>query len=310
MEKISMEEKNMFDVRFQDALEGFRQAGIQEGDTVLLHSALRPFGLVEGGGMTIAEALYEVLGREKGTLIAPAFNFAHEIEEIPVIDPENDASEMGAISEAVRHMPGAVRSLAYRHSFSAVGKNSRLITDVDSFLPVFDMRSVFGKMLALDTKVVLAGVTYINSTSHHFGEYLLQVPDRHTIQHQVRLKRPDGTLEDSIMTDYQPKPTQSGAYYEHEHDFNRLGLRLERDGKVKISVIGNAVIRMYRMRDLIDLILWSYPLDQTIFWQIGDMAVLPFGKTASRAYIDGAGRDDEAVWSCVDPQKICRREKN
>ncbi len=297
----------MYDVGFENALEGFKKAGVEVGDTVLIHSALRPFGYVKGGGRTIAEALYEAVGKDEGTMVAPAFNFAHEIEQIPTIDPENDVSEMGAISEAVRHMPGAVRSLAYRHSFSAVGKNAGQITEVDPFLPVFDMRSVFGRLLALDTKVVLAGVTYINSTSHHFGEYLLQVPDRHTIERQVKVKMPDGSRRDCVMTDYQPKPTQTGSYYEHEHDFNRLGLALEKEGKVKISVIGNAVIRMYHMRDLINLILWSYPMDQTIFWQMGDMVELPFGTIASRSYIDGAGREDEAIWSCVDPERICRR---
>lgn len=298
----------VYTVRFQDALQGFRQLGIREGDTVLIHSALRPFGFVEGGGAAVANALFEALGKEKGTLIAPAFCFKHEIEENPVIDPENDSSEMGIISEAVRHMDGAVRNAAYRHSFSAVGKNAHWLTDVDPYLSVFDMRSVFGKMLALDTKVVLAGVTYINSTTHHFGEYLLQVPDRHTIQRAVRLKKPDGSMENRFMTDYQPRPTLSGSYYEHEHDFNRLGLRLEQAGKVAFGTIGNAVLRMYSMRELISLILWSYPLDQTIFWQDGAMTELPLGKIVTREYVDGAGRPDEAVWSCIDPGKICRHK--
>lgn len=299
----------MFDVYFKDALEGFRRSGIEAGDTVLIHSALRPFGYVEGGGMTIAKSLYEAVGTNDGTIIAPAFCFIHETQEEPIIDPENDPSEMGAISEAVRHMPGAKRSIAYRHSFTAIGKNADVITQVDPFLPVFDMRSSFGKMLALDTKIVLAGVTYINSTSHHFGEYLLQVPDRHTIERHVRLKKPDCTLEKMIMTDYQPRPTLSGDYYEYPHDFNKLGLWLEKAGKVKISTIGNAVIRAFYMRDLINLILYSYPIDQHIFLQDEKPVVLPYGKEAYRDYIDGAGREDTAVWSCLDPEKICKRDK-
>ena len=299
----------MYDVYFKDALEGFLKVGIEKGDTVLIHSALRPFGYVEGGGMTIAKALYEAVGESEGTIVAPAFCFVHETQEEPIIDPANDPSEMGAISEAVRHMPGVKRSIAYRHSFSAVGKNADIITQVDPYLSVFDMRSSFGKMLALDTKVVLARVTYINSTSHHFGEYLLQVPDRHTIERRVLLKKPDGTLEKMIMTDYQPKPTLSGDYYEYPHDFNKLGLWLEQAGKVKISTIGNAVIRAFRMRDLINLILYSYPLDQRIFLQDEKPIVLPYGKEAYRDYIDGAGRPDTAVWACVDPEKICKREK-
>ncbi len=297
----------MQQVRYMDALQGFQDAGIVPGDTVLIQSALRPFGYVEDGGVTIAKALCEAVGKEAGTAVAPAFCFIHELEETPVIDPQNDPSEMGAISEAVRRLPGAKRSIAYRHSFSAIGKSAKLLTEVDPYLPVFDMRSIFGRMLALDTKVVLAGVTYVNSTSHHFGEYLLQVPDRHTIERSVKLRLPDGTLEDRIMTDYQPKPTLSGDYYEHPHDFNKLGLWLEQAGKVQITTIGNAVIRVFHMRDLIESILYRYPLDPWIFCQDEKLVVLPDGKEAYRDYVDGAGREDTAIWACVDPEKICKR---
>ena len=293
-------------VTFQNALEGFQRAGISSGDTVLLQSALRPFGYVEGGGETIARALWQAVGAE-GTVVAPAFCFAHEAVDNPVIDPANDPSEMGAISEAIRHLPGAQRSIAYRHSFSSVGKHAATVTQVDPFLPVFDMRSSFGKMLALDTKVVLAGVTYLNSTTHHFGEYLLQVPDRHTIERPVQLRHSDGSLTQTVMMDYQPKPTETGEYYAYPHDFNKLGLWLEEAGKVQISVIGNAVIRAFRMRDLIELILYRYPLDQKIFCQDSEPVRLPFGQEATRNYVDGAGRPDTAVWACINPDNICKR---
>ena len=95
----------MKSVTYQDALRGFRSVGIEAGDTVLLQSAMRPFGFVEGAGKTIGEALFEALGRDAGTLVAPAFCFIHEVQEHPVIDPVNDKSEMGAISEAIRHFP-------------------------------------------------------------------------------------------------------------------------------------------------------------------------------------------------------------
>lgn len=296
-------------VTYQDALRGFRSVGIEAGDTVLLQSAMRPFGFVEGAGKTIGEALFEALGRDAGTLVAPAFCFIHEVQEHPVIDPVNDKSEMGAISEAIRHFPGAKRSIAYRHSFSAVGKNAEMITNVDPAISAFDLRSAFGKMLALDTKVVLAGVTYVNSTSHHFGQYLAQVPDRHTIERQVTLRNPDGTLEERMMMDYQPRPTTTGDYYEYPYDFNKLGLWLEQAGKVKISTIGNAVIRSFRMRDLIDLVLTKYPVDQWIFFQDEQPVDLPFGQNATRDYVDEAGREDTAIWAVVDPQEICDRSK-
>ncbi|MCE5188562.1 MAG: AAC(3) family N-acetyltransferase [Eubacteriales bacterium] len=296
-------------VVYQDAIKGFREVGVVPGDTVLLQSALRPFGYVEGAGRTIGEALLETLGKDRGTLVSPAFSFIHEVQEHPVIDPANDPSEMGAISEAIRHFPGALRSIAYRHSFSAVGKNAEMITQVDPAVCVFDLRSAFGKMLALDTKVVLAGVTYVNSTSHHFGQYLAQVPDRHTIERLVSLKLPDGTLEERMMMDYQPRPTTSGDYYEFPYDFNKLGLWLEQAGKVRISHIGNAMIRCFCMRDLIDLVLTRYPVDQWIFFQDALPVELPDGKTATRDYVDEAGREDTAIWAVVDPDQICDRKK-
>lgn len=299
----------MTTVNYDDALKGFRAVGVQPGDTVLLQSAMRPFGFVEGAGKTIGEALYEALGRGEGTLVAPAFCFIHETQEHPVIDSANDKSEMGAISEAIRHFPGALRSVAYRHSFSAVGKHAEMITNVDPAVCVFDLRSAFGKMLALDTKIVLAGVTYVNSTSHHFGQYLAQVPDRYTIERQVMLKNADGTLEERMMMDYQPRPTTTGDYYEFPYDFNKLGLWLEQAGKVRISTIGNAVIRSFRMRDLIDLVITRYPVDQWIFFQDEQPAELPFGRNATREYVDEAGREDFAIWAVVDPDEICDRSK-
>src|SRR5262245_20319987 len=103
-----------------DALiRGFRDAGLKEGDVVLVHSAMRTIGRVEGGGPTVVAALLEVLG-SRGTLVAPAFTFRHEAESDPIIDPAGDASEMGIISETIRRQAAARRSIGFRHSFSAV----------------------------------------------------------------------------------------------------------------------------------------------------------------------------------------------
>jgi aminoglycoside 3-N-acetyltransferase len=291
-------------VNKSQALKGFLQSGIKPGETVLIHSALRPFGFVEGGARTIADALLEVVGPD-GTVVAPAFTFIHETEECPVIDPMNDKSEMGAISEAIRKLPGALRSAAYRHSFSAIGPNAAAITEVDPALSVFDMRSSFGKMLALDTRIVMAGLTYVSCTSHHFGEYIVKVPCRHTVERKVRLRRTDGTLEEMVMMDYQPKPNSTGSYYEHPHDFDKIGKMLEEASLVTIGAIGNAVIRTFKMRDLIHFIIDSYPLHQDLFFQdegSEEPTRLYFGVSVSTGdLLDGAGRLVETFWSCIDP---------
>lgn len=290
--------------------EGFKNAGICRGDTVLIHSAMTPIGYVEGGAKTVAEALIDTVGKE-GTIVAPAFCFVHEKESDPIIDPVNDKSEMGAISEAIRTFEGAKRSTAFRHSFSAVGKNADIIVNVDPHLSVFDIDSSFGKMLGLNTKVILLGVTWVNSTTHHFAEYLLNVKDRHTIEKKVKVRNADGMISEAILTDYQPKPNENGKYYSFPHDFNRAGLMLENEGKVKISSIGNAVTRVHYMRDLIHLFIDNYAVTYNMFAvdeTTGMPVVLPQGEVVTKEYLDGCGRLDVAEWSCVKAENIYKKQ--
>ncbi|MDQ7993042.1 MAG: AAC(3) family N-acetyltransferase [Propionicimonas sp.] len=290
-------------VTLESATAALRHCGLGEGDTVLVHSALRPFGDVTGGAATIAEALRKAVGGT-GTVVAPAFTFRHEATADPLIDPRRDQSEMGAISEAIRTTPGALRSTAYRHSISAVGPHAATVTQADPELTVFDLRSTFGRLLALDAKIALLGLTYVSCTSFHFGEYLVQIPDRHVIDRRVRLRGADGAISRVLLRDYQPKPTDDGREYEHEHDFDKAGDRLERAGLVSVGAVGNAVVRVFAMRDLIHLLVDGYGLEPGIFYL--DPAAGPTrladGVSVSTGNLqDGAGRLVETYWSCLDP---------
>ena len=50
---------------FEQLLEGFRGLGVQEGDTLLVHSSYKSFGDVDGGPQTVIRALevYLIAGR-------------------------------------------------------------------------------------------------------------------------------------------------------------------------------------------------------------------------------------------------------
>ncbi len=264
---------------------------------------------MDGGADTVVAALLEVLGAD-GTLVVPTFTFAHEAEAEPVIDPARDPSEMGAITEAARRHPLAHRSAAFRHSFAAIGRRAPIIAGVDPRLAPFDLRSAFGVMLALDTQVVLLGVTYSNSTSHHFGEWLSDVPYRHAVDRSVRVRRRDGEISDQVMADYQPRPSADGSYYgSRGTDFNFLGRRLEEEGRVSIGPVGNAMARRFAMRDLIALATAEAARDHNVFrtaegdkshvTQLSD-GVFVF----SHDLTDAAGRPERHLWTVVEPARI------
>jgi aminoglycoside N3'-acetyltransferase len=167
-------------------------------------------------------------------------------------------------------------------------------------------------MLALNTQIVLLGVTYSSSTSHHFGEWVCDVPYRHKIPLKVKLRRKDGSVVEQAMTDYQPMSDLPESYYGTRHtDFNRLGKMLEDRGSVGITAIGNAVVRRYAMRDLIDLAQVEAAKDYNIFrtdeGKTGceDFTPLAFGKIVlSKEIPDGAGRLGRYQWSVLDEEML------
>jgi len=210
---------------------GLRELGVQAGDVMLVHSAMRTMGQVEGGAQTVVDAMLGVLG-PTGTLVVSTFTFAHEASDNPVIDPATDRSEMGIITEAARLHSEARRSTAFRHSFAAIGKRAQLLAENDPAMSPFDLRSSFGVMTVLNTKVILLGVTYSSSTSHHHAEFVCDVPYRQTVPMVVKVRRGNGQLTSQPMIDYQPK-SEGGSYYgTRGPDFNRLGQMLEDRGLV------------------------------------------------------------------------------
>lgn len=291
----------------QEIIDGLHAIGLKRGDVVLIHTAMRTFGHIDGGAATVMEAFLEVLG-PRGTLVAPAFTFCHEAEDDPIIDPRQDPSEMGAITEAVRRHPEALRSTAYRHSFAALGRRARVITEVDPALSSFDLRSSFGVMLALDAQVVLCGMTYQSSTSHHFAELVCEVSYRQTIPLTVKVRQADGSLIDQPMTDYQPK-SEGGSYYGTRHpDFIRLGEMLEKRGVVGTAFIGNSAVRRFPLRELVSLAAAEAARDENIFrseeGQEGTTD-LTFGtKILSPEMLDGAGRSVRFEWCVRDVDEL------
>ena len=286
-----------------------REAGLRPGQVVLVHSAMRTVGHVADGAGTVVEGFLDVLGPE-GTLVVPTYTFAHEAEEDPLIDPARDPSEMGVITETARKRPDALRSTAYRHSLAAIGPQSRQITDIDPALSVFDERSSFGRMLDLDTQIVLLGMTYAHSTSHHLGEWICDVPYRHTLPLEVKVRRPDGSIQVQPMTDYQPKPSADGSYYgTRGPDFNRMGRMLEQRAQVGLAPMGNAAIRRYAMRDLVDLSKSEGAKDHNVFrteeGEKEQYTPLDFGTIVISPLLkDGAGREFSCQWCVMDEAKL------
>lgn len=256
----------MSNVTYADTEQVFNRLGIVPGDTVIIHSSIKAVGWVEGGAQTIASALLHAVGPE-GTVVAPTFTFARaKKEDIVTVDPACDPCDVGAINRALWQTPGARRSIALTHSFAVLGKHQSEICDIPAEVCPLGDHGPFAELMKLDAKVLLLGVAYTHCTAGHFAEYLCHVPYRTEYQQTVRIRQADGSLRETVLNLYGPRP---GIPYP-PRDFNRAGSLLEKEGVVSIATLGNAYVRLFRIRDFVNLVQtrWAQN-DNVLTWGAG-----------------------------------------
>ena len=149
-------------------VEGFRELGLETGDTLLVHSSYKSLGEVEGGPQTVIRALEEVLGAE-GTLIMPTFNF--DFNKGVSWDVRKTRSKMGALTEIVRMDPRAKRVFHPFYSFAILGKHAEMLGSL-RYKSSYERNSVFGKLRDLDGKIMVIGLSYNDSMTffHHIEQ--------------------------------------------------------------------------------------------------------------------------------------------
>jgi len=152
---------------FLKICEDIEAIGIKKGDEVLFHSSLKSMGYVEGGAETFIKALLFVVG-DSGTIIAPTLSYSFVTEENPFYNHEKTPSCVGAISEYVRTMEGAKRSIHPSHSCAAVGKNADFYVNghEKDNTPVGE-NSPFYKLCQRGGKILMLGCGAGPNTSMH-----------------------------------------------------------------------------------------------------------------------------------------------
>lgn len=151
-------------------VDDLRALGLEEGGRVVVHSSLRAVGPVEGGADTIVDALLEVLGPQ-GLLVVPTFTYTTER-----FDPAVERGRTGALAEAVRLRPSAIRSLHPTHSIAALGAGAQELCAKHEDVAATDIDSPLDRLARADGHVLLLGVGHIANTTVHVGESRARVP--------------------------------------------------------------------------------------------------------------------------------------
>lgn len=152
--------------------------GIKKSDIVMMHSSPISLGRFEGKNVAseIVDAIRQYLG-EEGTLIAPAFNFDF-CKGVAFNRQESPSKNMGVLSETIRILPDAERSIHPMQSITAVGKFATDICEKDT-PTAFSEGGSFDRLLELNAKLLLFGVNFNAASFFHYAEEKLFVPYRY-----------------------------------------------------------------------------------------------------------------------------------
>jgi len=149
-----------------------KELGLKKGDTVLIHSNIATLGKVENGLEGIFSSLCETLGTN-GTLVVPTYTFSFCNNK--VFNVQKSKSANGVLTEYIRKILGAHRSLHGIESFASIGKNAKslmLINDNTCYGP----GSVPSNLINFDCKILQIGVPVISHV--HYVERLVGVEYR------------------------------------------------------------------------------------------------------------------------------------
>ena len=228
-----------------DLLNDLRRAGICQGDTLIVHSAYKSTGGVQGGPAAVIAALQKAIGAE-GLLAIPTFTFGHYQPFVVAESP----SRVGAITEVFRTMPDVVRSTHPSHSMAFWGKDARAIAAAHENTAGLDAGSPYHLASRHSRAFLLQiGTTGTTNSFVHVCEAVLDLPyvDRTYWggqQYSYEIIYPDGRNRLRINNRV-PGCSRNFAVVDRE---------LQRMGKLRVCYIGFATCRLLKPEDVLQAV--------------------------------------------------------
>ncbi len=167
-------------VSADDVARALRQAGVVNGDDVFFQAAMSAFGRFQHGPRTAIEGIETTIG-DAGLIAMPAFPLTgpaiEHLQRDPVFDVRSTPSRMGAISEALRRLPGTWRSIHPTHSVAARGSGAGdLVAGHERAGTPFGTGTPFPRLIDRDAQQVFFGCGTGVITMYHCFEVMRDPP--------------------------------------------------------------------------------------------------------------------------------------
>lgn len=233
--------------RLQAAL---RRLGIQETDTLLVHSNFEPDSGFQGTPADLVSAFVGAVG-EKGNLLMVSIPFRGSAYDYLALDKTFDVrktiSMMGLVTEMFRRRPGTVRSLHPTHPVLACGRDAETLTEGHERCPYpCGAGSPFDKFLAAKGKILFFDVGFGSITFFHYVEDVLkaQLPFPVYAERLFQAKVIDRSGAGQVVSTY-------AFNKDVPRDADRLEAEMSTRGLIRKARVGNSTMLLVDAADVV-----------------------------------------------------------
>lgn len=236
-----------------------RACGLADGQTVLVHLAIRKLGWVIGGAEAVILALLAAVG-DSGTLMMPTnssnntdpYEWQHPPlpeqwwpmvrDHTPAYNPLTTPTRgMGIVPELFRIWPGAVRSAHPAFSLAALGPNAEYLVADHALTEDAGDQSPLGKLYELDGHILLLGVDHCNNTSLHLAEFRAEYPGKRDI-----------ATGSAMLVDGQRQWVTYETPETNSDDFEDIGEAFDIAHNIEVQYINSAAVRFFKQQLVVD----------------------------------------------------------
>jgi len=223
-----------------DIIEGLRAVGVRPGDALQVHSSLSALGYVVGGADAVVDALLEAVGPE-GTVMVPTFNHS----SVDIFDAWHSPSINGAITEALRLRPEAVRSRHPTHPYAAIGRLAEYLTSGPALGLTFNPYGPLGRLAKVGGKILLLGVGMRANTAAHVGETIAGAHCLGYMEGTYPVLMDDGEVRNARCVAWRNGPCLI--------EWDALEGEMRRRGMIADGRVGAGEVHLMKAADVIDV---------------------------------------------------------
>ena len=207
-----------------------------------VHSSVKSIGWIDGGPVSVIDALVDVVGPEGGIML-PLFT----TPKGRMIDLAVTVSYLGLLPETFRNYPGVVRSAHPTHSVGILGPGAQEIAEAHRRTSYIGPGSPWDHLARKNGWVLHIGTRWNTSSILHLAEMLAEVPYVHVPypdwEKGVYARHTDGSVLYDVER-YVPGDSQGFLLVQQE---------MERRGMLRLGKVGQADSVLARAAQMLEV---------------------------------------------------------